>query len=74
VFNERPGRYWNWTSATVGTIVGDVYSVSATSGALSVSWASLNAGLENGETYVVMILVTGTQQGQAATTCIPNGC
>jgi len=74
-FNEQPGKYWNWTASATGAgIIGDVYSANAVSGTLAVSWASLNAGLENGETYLVTMFVSGSQQGQSAATCIPNGC
>jgi len=74
-FQEQPGRYWNWTAtATGGGIIGDVYNVSATNGNVSVSWASLNAGLENGQTYVVTMFVSGSQAGQSQATCLPVAC
>jgi len=74
-FNEQPGKYWNWTStATAGGIIAAAYNVSATSGSVSVSWASLNAGLENGQTYVITMFVSGSQQGQSAATCLPVAC
>lgn len=75
-FREQPGKYWNWTAtATAGGVGPDVYGLSATGGTLSVSWPSLNTkGLENGETYVVTVVVTGSQTGQSTGTCIPTGC
>lgn len=69
-FNEVQGKYWDWTSQTA------VYNVftSGTAPELAVSWLSLNAGLENGETYEVTMFVSGTNQGQSTSTCVPSGC
>ena len=69
-FGERPGVYWNWTSAAA------TYAVSGAAGSteITVSWPSSNAGLEQGETYVVTLFLDGVRQGQAVTTCIPGAC
>jgi len=74
-FNEQPGKYWNWTASATGAgIIAAVYNTNAVSGTVAVSWASLNAGLENGETYTVTMFVSGSTQGQSTTSCLPNGC
>jgi len=72
-FNEVAGKYWNWTSASTG---GATYLATSASGVpeLTVSWPSNNAGLENGETYTVTMFVSGSNQGQSTSTCLPVGC
>jgi type IV pilus assembly protein PilA len=71
-FTEQNGVYWNWVSATYW--VGSVTSASDQS--LTVSWTATGAhGLELGETYTVTLFVSSTtEQGQATSTCIPQGC
>jgi len=73
-FQEQPGKYWNWTPSASANGGPDVYNLSATAGTLTVSWPSLNNGLENNETYVVTVFLTGSNTGQATGSCIPNGC
>ena len=71
-FNEQEGKYWNWTAVATGTSPADAYSTqqTATGSELVVSWGSLNAGLENGATFVVTMFVSGTLQGQSQTSCV----
>ena len=73
-FDEQPGKYWNWsTSATYS----DVITASGGGKALevTVSWPSTNAGLEDGETFVVDLIISASVNvGQATTSCLPNAC
>jgi len=75
-FTQPAGKYWNWTSQPQNGVAGATYAVVDAEGstALTVSWPSNNAGLETGETYVVSLFISGTRQGQVATTCLPINC
>jgi len=75
-FGDRPGKYWNWTSAPANGVGAASYAVIDNAGVtgLAVSWPSSDAGLERGETYVATLFTSGPRQGQLTTTCVPAGC
>jgi len=76
-FTQPAGKYWNWTSQAQNGVAGATYTVVNAEGepaALTVSWPSNNAGLENGETYVVSLFISGTSRGQTTATCLPISC
>jgi len=75
-FREKAGKYWDYSSGSAVYNVFAIFTASATTYAMgvSVSWPSTNAGLENGETYVVSIFLSGSGAGQGATRCLPNDC
>jgi len=75
-FGDRPGTYWNWTSAPANGAGAASYAVHEDAGVteLTVSWPSSDAGLERGETYVATLFTAGPRQGQVTTTCVPTSC
>ncbi|HLN13080.1 MAG TPA: prepilin-type N-terminal cleavage/methylation domain-containing protein [bacterium] len=71
-FNESAGKYWNWTPARATyKLIAVPSDEGGTDRALVVSWPSADAGILNGETFIVSM---NWNTGQAATACVPVGC
>jgi len=75
-FNEPAGQYWNWTSQSVDGVAGASYVVGSRDGGVVVRayWSSRNAGLENGETYVVDLQITKENRPVVTRACLPKAC
>ena len=67
-FGEPNGKYWLFASSSAGTFTQPVNTV------VTVKWPSANAGLENGETYVASVYISGSNTSQVTTSCTPSAC